>query len=123
MIDGLFLTDGMVHERLVSWQGGVVRNREAEWRQSFEAKIAREGEPFTASVDCPDCGVMDIHWIEEPRLPDELDEGTPVARAFARINAMGDMLAALQGQRPYYDLPGTTVARICKSCDYRWGQT
>lgn len=84
----------------------------------------REGEPFTASVDCPSCGDMDVHWLAEPRF--RPDDPTPLDRMQQSVHSMQETLS-MSGWRGasrarLYDSPGTVVARACKKCDYRWGQ-
>ncbi|AIM41030.1 hypothetical protein PBI_SQUIRTY_83 [Mycobacterium phage Squirty] len=89
------------------------------WRRE-EAKYRREGEPFTASTDCPDCGVMDVHWLETPRF--RPDNPTPIQLMQESIHNMSSIVS--YGKTPrLYDPPGATVIRVCKSCGHRWGQS
>lgn len=84
----------------------------------------REGEMFTASTDCPECGVMDVHWLDGPRF--EPTDPTPVQIMNEHLHEVSLMTSVIIGGRRIpprlYDPPGTVVARICKSCGHRWGQ-
>lgn len=103
--------------KLVNFQGQTLRDDDLDaWRRE-EAKYRREGEPFTASTDCPDCGVMDVHWLDEPRF--RPSDPTPVQLMQESIHNMSTIVS--YGKR-MYDPPGTVVARICTRCGYRWGQ-
>lgn len=86
-------------------------------------RAEREGEEFTATADCPHCGIIDVHWLDEPRFEAPRDD-SPSAKAFREINRSLAFVAQLQGGSPRreFDPPGTVVARICRGCGYRWGQ-
>lgn len=104
--------------KLVNFQGQTLRDDDLDaWRHE-EAKYRREGEPFTASTDCPDCGVMDVHWLDEPRIAPTGND--PVSRAQRRIS---NSMETLMFGAPLFDQPGSTVMRICRRCSYRWGQS
>lgn len=77
---------------------------------------SREAESFTASADCPSCGVVAVHYLDSPRREPMGDD--PVSKTMRRMALMMDCVSA----RRMYDPPGTTVARICTSCGHRWGQ-
>ena len=79
--------------------------------------MSERGEPFTASADCPKCGVIDVHWLDEPRLM--LNDGSPLA-LFQR--SVDDMMHMMLMGGSMFDTPGTVVARICTKCEHRWGQ-
>ena len=78
----------------------------------------RDGEPFTASADCPKCGVIDVHWLDEPRPM--LNDGSPLALFQRSVDDMMYMMS--MGGGSMFDMPGTVVARICTKCEHRWGQ-
>ncbi len=92
----------------------------------------REGEPFTANVDCPQCGCVAVHWLDEPRLRPDVE--TPQQGALRRINESIWLVAETIRLAPdsggpvpagppcWYDPEGTVVARVCVSCGHRWGQ-
>jgi len=106
--------------KLVNFQGQTLRDDDMEAWRDAEAKYRREGEPFTASTDCPDCRVMAVHWIDTPRF--RPDEPTPLQRAQQSIHNVSSIVS--YGKTPrLYDPPGTTVVRVCTSCGYRWGQS
>ncbi|AEK09138.1 hypothetical protein FGG23_gp042 [Mycobacterium phage Ibhubesi] len=73
-------------------------------------------EPFTACADCPECGVVDVHWLEEPRHAPEGD--TPVEIAQLMIARSYALLGF-----NWFDQPGSVVVRVCRNCGHRWGQT
>lgn len=83
--------------------------------------LMREGESFTASTDCPSCGVVDVHYLDAPRLAPTDD--SPLSQAQRRIAYARDTLYAVSGSSARtYDPPDTAVARICTACAHRWGQ-
>jgi len=109
--------------QIVNSQGHVIRDTAVERQQEELERFRREGEPFTASVDCPWCGHLAVHWIDQPRY--ELRDGGPAQQAMRMINESIDNMAALWCSTPKrrYDPPGTVIARVCVKCGYRWGQT
>jgi hypothetical protein len=105
--------------QIVNWQGQTVYDEAEFARRDLEAEAKREGEPFTATVDCPRCGTIDVHWLDNPKL--RPDEPTPLQMMQQSIHSMADIVS--YGKTPrLYDPPGAVVARICTSCAYRWGQ-
>ncbi len=54
--------------RIVNWQGDVVFDSEVEREQWRERRERRDGEPFTATTDCPDCGHLAVHWMNPPHM-------------------------------------------------------
>lgn len=101
--------------QIVSWSVGVIRDTALERKRKDERMRARNGEPFTATTDCPKCGTIAVHYLTEPRLEPVGDE--PVHQAQRRILRALSMLTFCE-----YDPPGTTVARVCVNCEHRWGQ-
>ncbi|MFV8232360.1 hypothetical protein [Mycolicibacterium fortuitum] len=99
------------------------------------ATLKREGEPFTASVDCPECGRIDVHWLDEPRFRPENPTALQVAQqsihsmaeftsSFCLVNFQGETVREDRKSVPrLYDPAGTVIARICTSCGHRWGQS
>lgn len=104
--------------RIVSWGGNVIRDTAVERRTRHYRMRAREGEPFTATTDCPACGHMAVHWLTEPRLEPQGDDPASVAHRRIVIHAT---TLGMDGWR--YDPPGSTVARVCTKCGHRWAQT
>lgn len=110
--------------RIVNMQGGVVFDSAVEREQQEALLRAREGEPFTATTDCPWCGHIAVHWLARPIFEPALDDRSPAARALRMVNATFDAVALLIGPpRRRWDPPGTAVARVCLDCGYRWGQS
>ena len=103
--------------QLVNFQGQVIRDTAVERRRREELKSRRNGEPFTASTDCPDCGHLAVHWLTEPDLEPQGDD--PTVNAWKKIRYTQQILF---GGRDF-DPEGTTVARVCVKCGYRWGQS
>lgn len=66
---------------------------------------------FTAVADCPKCGHIATHWITDP---DILDWEDPWHRV--RFKA-GFLFGGFR-----FDDPDSTVARVCRVCEHRWGQ-
>lgn len=84
--------------------------------------IDREGERFVATTDCPACGHVATHYLDKPRR--EPTDGSPMSKVQRLMARTFDTLNALDGNTTKtFDAPGTTVARECVSCAYRWGQT
>lgn len=96
-------------------------------------------EQFTACAMCPKCGAVDVHWIARPRVKPPGWDDTPLAEGLRRINesirAMSTLsLMTFSSAEPiaeFCDAPepaspfepdDATVARICRNCEYRWGQ-
>lgn len=100
--------------QVIDGRGRVVRDTAVERQRREDQRVLREGESFTASTDCPQCGHLAVHWLEEPRHAPKGD--SPVARAQRAMAMLGVM------GRPWFDLDETNVARICVKCEYRWGQ-
>jgi hypothetical protein len=96
---------------------------------------SRDGEPFTASTDCPECGVLAVHWIDEPKRATE-QQWAEYHAAMADYDPFGNdrvKHVAWSGQvvkttetnpppAPPRDEPWS-VARVCRGCGHRWGQT
>lgn len=106
--------------QLRNFQGQVLYDSAQARIQRNEAMTRREGEPFTASPDCPQCGVVDVHWLEKPRLDPFTNDDSPAGKASRRINGL---IECVMFGAPLFDPPGNTVMRVCKSCGYRWGQS
>ncbi|AWH14440.1 hypothetical protein HWB60_gp040 [Mycobacterium phage TChen] len=104
--------------RLVNFQGGVLYDSSEARQNQLAAMLRREGEPFTASADCPACGKVDVHWLAAPRFKTD----SPIDYLQDRINDMNAIIFGASRAR-VFDPPGTVVARICTKCDHRWGQT
>ncbi len=103
--------------RAVEELNAGVRDTAVE-RENHRRNMAdRDGESFTATTDCPNCGHMAVHWLTEPRLMPMGDD--PADIAWRRISLHAVMLG-FNGWR--FDPPGCTVARVCVKCDHRWGQ-
>lgn len=89
-------------------------------------------EEFTAVACCPSCCDVAVHWMQEPRLRPEIE--TPVEEAQRKtyelmrnintlsISTFAGGTVTREVPSPYYDHPGSTVARVCNRCGYRWGQ-
>lgn len=93
---GTSFAQGKPEHRLVNFQGQVVYDSLVARRKKEAYKQSREGEPFTATTDCPECSTMAVHWIDDKLIP--LVDGQQFMRR------------------------GITVDRVCIKCDYRWGQ-
>lgn len=108
--------------RIVNFQGDVVYDSATARERKAIERATREGEPFTASTDCPWCGHLAVHWIDEPRF--EPCDGGPAFQAVRMINESIDYMAAIWCATPKrrYDPPHTAIARVCVKCEYRWGQ-
>lgn len=100
--------------KIVNFQGDVVYDSKTKQ----DRMRARDGEPFTATTDCPKCGTMAVHYLTEPRLEPCGDE--PAAKAQRRMSRHATLLG-FDGWS--FDPPGTVVARVCVKCEYRWGQS
>ena len=103
--------------------GQVVYDEAEEAAREQKARDCREGEQFTATADCPQCGHMAVHWLDEPRLRPDVE--TPAQKGIRMINETiwsASLYAGGTTPRRWYDPPGTVVARVCVKCGYRWGQ-
>lgn len=83
--------------------------------------LTRDGEPFTAVTDCPKCGVMAVHWLEEPRVAPAADDDSPMVRMVRMWDQLATHFVFGDG-RGFFDPPNCVVARVCTACEYRWGQ-
>lgn len=110
-------------DRMVNTYGEVVWDEAEEFAREQRARDAREGEAFVAATDCPWCGHVAVHWLDEPRFEGGRDD-TPSGKAMRMINDCIDAMAVCAGGSPRrrHELPGTVVARVCVKCSYRWGQ-
>jgi DNA-directed RNA polymerase subunit M/transcription elongation factor TFIIS len=114
-------------DRMVNMQGQVVFDEANELTREIAARETREGEPFAAHIDCPHCGHMAVHWLDEPRLRPEVE--TAAEKGIRMINESIGLMAIYSLDRPtppmrrWYDADGTVVARQCVKCGYRWGQS
>lgn len=100
--------------QVIDGRGRVVRDTAVERQRREDQRALREGEPFTASTDCPQCGHLAVHWLEEPHQYPMGDSPIErLQRQLAVLNFSG---------MPRFDCPGTVVARVCVKCQYRWGQ-
>lgn len=92
-------------------------------------------EPFTAVADCPRCGEIAVHWLDQPRRATQqewddyeraMDEYDPFAGDSTRIVAWsGDpvrTVTANPAPNPPLD-ERFTIARVCRSCSHRWGNS
>lgn len=111
--------------RIVNAQGDVVFDSAMERQREDQRRAEREGEPFTATVDCPWCGHVAVHWLDSPRREPDPHDRSPIVVAQRSIANMMDTTRLVFGGPPHrhWDAPGTVVARICVSCKYRWGQS
>jgi DNA-directed RNA polymerase subunit M/transcription elongation factor TFIIS len=111
-------------DRMVNMQGQVVFDEACDHARQRTARETRESEPFTATIDCPHCGHMAVHWLAEPRLRPDVE--TPAEKGMRMINesiwSMGIYFDSPPPPRRWYDTDGTVVARVCVACGYRWGQ-
>ena len=84
-----------------------------------DRRAARDGEPFTATTDCPDCGAVAVHWLEQPRQ-DPVYDDTPASRVLRMADEISDSLAAAAGVHSIHR--DSEVVRVCVRCGHRWGQ-
>lgn len=89
---------------------------------------------FTALADCPKCGSLDIHWLDEPMPKPDSDAILAYEREYQKwSNNPGDRIVAFGGgtvrhvggypqPRGLRDESRFEVMRVCVSCKHRWGQ-
>lgn len=88
---------------------------------------------FTAVAECPSCGDIGVHWLDEPRLatPEEWDEYERRVIDY-EYEPHDTEKVVTWGGRTVREIPVQrapkpplhehfTVARICRSCAHRWG--
>lgn len=89
---------------------------------------------FTAVADCPECGSLDVHWLDGPMPKPTAEDIAGYEAAYADfLWNPGTPIVAWGGQvmrrvggyaspKPLVDESVFEVMRVCRSCNYRWGQ-
>lgn len=89
---------------------------------------------FTAIADCPKCGDIGVHWLDEPMGPPSIEEWQKYYCELDRYRASiiaeivdwtGNVVRrarSLPEPYPPRDESNFEVVRICKECGHRWGQ-
>jgi hypothetical protein len=90
-------------------------------------------EGFTSIVDCPKCGDIGVHFLDEPMPAPTSDDREQYARDLcAHMADPGDQIMSWGGEvvrliggtpppRPPVDESIFEVMRVCKECGHRWG--
>ena len=90
-----------------------------------------EPTPFTAWTDCPKCGEIACHWLDQPRRVTQQQLDTYASMANRKVVSGHEVQVwsgeGVQKLRDYYLPPPPcdetfTIARICVKCGHRWGQ-
>lgn len=92
----------------------------------------RNGEPFTAVTDCPKCGAVDVHWLDEPKrvTAEQWAEHKAAVAEYdpSKVEIVGWSGEVVQTARlasppqpPRNEK--WPVARVCTACGFRWGQS